>query len=65
MRCISALPGESASNDRVVKTPYVKAAPAQTSATTTPWSVKKSLKFEVLQRNDWMRVTALLRRADA
>jgi hypothetical protein len=31
-----ALPGESASNDRVVKSPYATANPAQTKATTTP-----------------------------
>ncbi len=40
MRTISVLPGESASSERVVNTPYVTAAAAHTSATITPWSVR-------------------------
>ena len=34
--CMVALPGESASSDRVVSTPYAIASPAQISAKTTP-----------------------------
>src|SRR5829696_8218809 len=36
-----SLPGESAISDRLVTAPYTTAAAAQTSATTTPWSVRK------------------------
>src|ERR1700678_2864217 len=43
MLCIRSLPGESASRDRVVTTPYTTAHAAQTSATTTPWFVRKLL----------------------
>src|SRR5271169_3920634 len=43
MLCIFSLPGESASRDRVVTTPYTTAHAAQTSATTTPWFVRKLL----------------------
>jgi hypothetical protein len=39
-----SLPGDSASNERVVSRPYTTAQPAQTSATTTPWFVRKLLK---------------------
>ena len=34
--CMVSLPGDSASSDRVVSSPYAIASPAQTSATTTP-----------------------------
>ena len=34
--CMVALPGDSASSDRVVSSPYAIAKPAQISATTTP-----------------------------
>ena len=34
--CIVSLPGDSASRDRVVSSPYAIARPAQMSATTTP-----------------------------
>ena len=40
MRTISALPGDSASSERVVRTPYATAHAAHTSATITPWSVR-------------------------
>src|SRR5271155_6234924 len=43
MFCIFSLPGESASRDRVVTTPYTTAHAAQTRATTTPWFVRKLL----------------------
>src|SRR4051794_6868422 len=36
-----SLPGDSAISDRLVTAPYTTAAAAHTSATTTPWSVKK------------------------
>ena len=42
--CIFSLPGESASSDRIVSSPYTIASPAQISATTTPWSDRKSVK---------------------
>src|SRR5215217_3140310 len=42
MRCISSFPGERASSQREVTTPYTTAAPAQTSAMITPQSVRKS-----------------------
>src|SRR3954468_23522702 len=44
MRCMTSLPGESASSWREVTTPYATAPIAQTSATSTPWSVRKELK---------------------
>src|SRR3954451_5866246 len=50
MRCISALPGLSASRAREVVAPYSTARPAQNSAMTTPWSVKNELKGEVLPK---------------
>ena len=50
MRTMSALPGDSASRERVVRTPYATAPIAQTSATITPWSVRKSLKGQVPPR---------------
>ena len=34
--CMVSLPGESASSERVVSSPYAIAKPAQISATTTP-----------------------------
>src|SRR5213592_402442 len=44
MRCISMLPGLSASSAREVVAPYSTATPAHRSAMTTPWSVKNELK---------------------
>ena len=41
---IVSLPGESASSERAVTTPYTSAAPPQTSATSTPWFVRKLVK---------------------
>ncbi len=40
MRCISSLPGDSASSCDVVTTPYSTAIAAHTTATTTPWSIR-------------------------
>src|SRR5215218_5228028 len=42
MSCISWLPGESDKSQRDVSTPYSTAAPEQTSAITTPQSVRNS-----------------------
>src|ERR1700754_2819836 len=36
-----SLPGDSASSERVVKTPYATASNAQTTATSAPWSDRK------------------------
>ena len=36
-----SLPGDSASSERVVSTPYATASNAQTTATITPWSDRK------------------------
>ena len=41
---MTSLPGESASSERLVTRPYATAASAQISATTTPWSARKSDK---------------------
>src|SRR5947208_3591360 len=38
---IRSLPGDSASSDCEVKTPYTRAQAAHASATRTPWCVKK------------------------
>ena len=46
---IVSLPGDSASSDRVVSTPYATAAAAQTTATRTPWSARKSDKETSLE----------------
>src|SRR3954451_2092181 len=51
MRCISALPGRSASRAREVVAPYSTARPAQNSAMTTPWSVKNELKGMSFRRS--------------
>src|SRR3954469_13238457 len=39
---IVSLPGDRASSDRVVTTPYTTAAAAHTTATRAPWSARKS-----------------------
>src|SRR5271154_1744399 len=52
MLCIRSLPGESASRDRVVTSPYTTAQAAQTRATTTPWFVRKLLNRNP-PRSDW------------
>src|SRR5450432_2788482 len=52
MFCIRSLPGESASRDRVVTSPYTTAQAAQTRATTTPWFVRKLLNRNP-PRSDW------------
>ena len=44
-----SLPGDSASSARLVTRPYTTAASAQTSATTTPWSVRNSDKETSLE----------------
>src|SRR3712207_1518661 len=44
MRRLSALPGLRASSAREGVAPESTAGPAHTRATTTPWSVRKSLK---------------------
>src|SRR3954469_16937266 len=44
IRCISALPGDSASSARDVVAPYATARPAHSRAMTTPWSVSNELK---------------------
>ena len=36
-----SLPGDSASSERVVTTPYATASNAQTTASSTPWSDRK------------------------
>src|ERR1044072_2307118 len=38
---IFSLPGESASSERTVTAPYTSAQAAHTSATRTPWSLRK------------------------
>src|SRR3984957_8811267 len=43
MLCIRSFPGDSASSALVVTRPYTTAHAAQTSATTTPWFVRKLL----------------------
>jgi hypothetical protein len=42
---MSSLPGDFANRRWVMMIPYKTAAAAQTSATTTPYSVKKLVKF--------------------
>src|SRR3954467_2703105 len=44
-----SLPGDLASSQRDVNAPYSTAAPAHTSAITTPQSVRKSVKGKVLR----------------
>ena len=46
---IVSLPGDSASSARLVTRPYPTATSAQTSATTTPWSVRNSDKETSLE----------------
>ena len=48
---MTSLPGDSASSARLVTRPYPTAASAQTSATTTPWSDRKSDKGNGLQKS--------------
>src|ERR1700729_1688903 len=44
-----SLPGDLASNRWVINSPYATAAPAQTSATTTPYSLRKLVKSLLLR----------------
>src|SRR3954470_24169365 len=46
---IVSLPGDRASSDRVVTTPYTTAAAAHTTATRAPWSARKSDKETSLE----------------
>src|SRR4051812_49443048 len=46
---IVSLPGDRASNDRVVSTPYTTAAAAHTTATRAPWSARNSDKETSLE----------------
>jgi hypothetical protein len=62
--CMVALPGDSASSDLVVTNPYTTAKPAQTRATTTPKSDRKSVKETPLKsRKRAPRARALLDKA--
>src|SRR5262245_28068559 len=46
---IVSLPGERASSDRAVSSPYTTAAAAHTTATRAPWSARKSDKETSLE----------------
>src|SRR3954447_22658917 len=58
-----SLPGDLASSQRDVNAPYSTAAPAQTSAITTPQSVRKSVKGKVLRSVSFARYGSTARGA--
>ena len=62
---MTSLPGDRARSARLVTRPYPTAASAQTSATTTPWSVRKSDKGDLSESVQTNTKAAAGRRAAA